>query len=282
MNIVERGSNHGWPYREGNQVLSPDQRSLVPLPEIDKNPTQIGDEITDEVVTPKYPVIQYPHDASRRRRHRSGLLYNGKLIPDCAANTSSATSRPEASGTPTTRRCWPPMRMATPRRLAKFYRREVRRGTTRTTRPMRANRTYDTMFPINEMTYHFRGGKAEHLASRQKVANQGRADARLARGWQWRTLHLQQERRHDSAGRGRRRQQVSARLTIRQSCSRRRPLCGRATDDTPAADARTEGFRGAADYRQPRRCRDRSTGCSPASIRSAKSLGAQTGCSSPT
>ena len=64
VHIIERGSNHGWPYREGNQVLSPDQRSLGPLPEIDKIPMQIGDEITDEVVTPKYPVIQYPHDES--------------------------------------------------------------------------------------------------------------------------------------------------------------------------------------------------------------------------
>ncbi len=62
VNIIERGGNHGWPYREGNQVLSPDQRSHGPLPEVDKIPTQIGDEITDEVVTPKYPVIQYPHD----------------------------------------------------------------------------------------------------------------------------------------------------------------------------------------------------------------------------
>ena len=45
---------------------------------------------------------------------------------------------------------------------------------------MRARRFYDTMFPINEMTYHSRGGKEEHLAARQKVANQGRADTRLA------------------------------------------------------------------------------------------------------
>jgi hypothetical protein len=36
------------------------------------------------------------------------------------------------------------------------------------------------MFPINEWTYHHRGGKEEHLASRQRVANQGRADARLS------------------------------------------------------------------------------------------------------
>ena len=39
---------------------------------------------------------------------------------------------------------------------------------------------YDTMWPINEMTYHQRGGKEEHLASRQTVANQGRGDDRLA------------------------------------------------------------------------------------------------------
>ena len=46
--------------------------------------------------------------------------------------------------------------------------------------PDAGKQVYDTMFPINEMTYHARGGKEEHLASRQKVANQGRADARLA------------------------------------------------------------------------------------------------------
>ena len=46
--------------------------------------------------------------------------------------------------------------------------------------PDAGKQVYDTMFPINELIYHARGGKEEHLASRQKVANQGRADARLA------------------------------------------------------------------------------------------------------
>jgi len=41
-------------------------------------------------------------------------------------------------------------------------------------------KAYDTMFPINELAYHLRGGKEEHLASRQTVANQGRGDDRLA------------------------------------------------------------------------------------------------------
>ena len=41
-------------------------------------------------------------------------------------------------------------------------------------------KVYDTMWPINETVYHERGGKEEHLASRQTVANQGRGDDRLA------------------------------------------------------------------------------------------------------
>ena len=44
-------------------------------------PTQIGEEITDEVVTPKYPVIQYPHDAAGGDAIGSGYVYDGKLIP---------------------------------------------------------------------------------------------------------------------------------------------------------------------------------------------------------
>ena len=46
--------------------------------------------------------------------------------------------------------------------------------------PDAGKQVYDTTFPINEATYHLRGGKEEHLASRQRVANQGRADARFA------------------------------------------------------------------------------------------------------
>ena len=46
--------------------------------------------------------------------------------------------------------------------------------------PDAGTQVFDTTFPINELTYHARGGKEEHLASRQRVANQGRADARFA------------------------------------------------------------------------------------------------------
>ena len=179
VNVIERGSNHGWPYREGNQVLSPDQRSHGPLPEVDKIPTQIGDEITDEVVTPRYPVIQYPHDPSGGDAIGSGYVYEGKLIPELRGKY--------IFGDITTGRFWyadyKEMLAAdadgNAGTLAKYY--DVKFvWDNPADSPDRGKQVYDTMFPINEAIYHSRGGKEEHLASRQKVANQGRADARLA------------------------------------------------------------------------------------------------------
>jgi hypothetical protein len=179
VHIIERGSNHGWPYREGNQVLSPDQRSLLPLPELDKIPMQIGDEITDTIVSPKYPVIQYAHDEGGGDAIGSGYLYNGKLIPELRGKY--------IFGDITTGRFWyadyKEMLAADAdgkaQTIAKYY--PIRFvWDNPTDSPDAGKRTYDTMWPINELVYHERGGKEEHLASRQKVANQGRADARLA------------------------------------------------------------------------------------------------------
>ena len=182
VNIIERGSNHGWPYREGNQVLSPDQRSHAPVPELDKIPTQIGDEITDQVITPKYPVIQYSHDPKDPKAGDaigSGYVYNGKLIP--------ALRGKYIFGDITTGKFWyadyKEMLAADadgkPDTQANFY--EVKfLWDNPTDSPDAGKQVYDSTFPINEGTYHHRGGKEEHLASRQRVANQGRADARFA------------------------------------------------------------------------------------------------------
>ena len=179
VNIIERGSNHGWPYREGNQVLSPDQRSHAPVPELDKIPTQIGDEITDQVITPKYPVIQYGHDPKGGDAIGSGYVYNGKAIP--------ALRGKYIFGDITTGRFWyadyKEMLAADsdgkPETLANFH--EVKfLWDNPNDSPDAGKQTFDTTFAINEWTYHHRGGKEEHLASRQRVANQGRADARLA------------------------------------------------------------------------------------------------------
>ena len=179
VNVIERGSNHGWPYREGNQVLSPDQRSHGPLPEIDKIPTQIGDEITDEVVTPKYPVIQYAHDAKGGDAIGSGYVYNGKLIPELRGKY--------IFGDITTGRFWyadyKEMLAAdgdgAAHTLAKYYDVKFLWDNPQDS-PDAGKQVYDTTFPINVATYRVRGGKEENLASRQRVANQGRADARFA------------------------------------------------------------------------------------------------------
>lgn len=179
VNIIERGSNHGWPYREGNQVLSPDQRSHSPVPDVDRIPTQIGDEITDQVITPKYPVIQYGHDPKGGDAIGSGYVYNGTLIPSLRGKY--------IFGDITTGRFWyadyKEMLEADgdgkPGTLANIY--EVKfLWDNPNDSPDAGRQVYDTTFPINESTYHHRGGKEEHLASRQRVANQGRADARFA------------------------------------------------------------------------------------------------------
>jgi len=179
VNVIERGSNHGWPYREGNQVLSPDQRSHGPLPEVDKIPTQIGDEITDDVVTPKYPVIQYAHDAKGGDAIGSGYVYNGKLIPELRGKY--------IFGDITTGRFWyadyKEMLAAdgdgAANTLAKYYDVKFLWDSPHDS-PDAGKQVYDTTFPINVATYRVRGGQEEHLASRQRVANQGRADARFA------------------------------------------------------------------------------------------------------
>ena len=179
VHIIERGSNHGWPYREGNQVLSPDQRSLGPVPEVDKIPMQIGDEITDEVVSPKYPIIVYAHDESGGDAIGSGYLYNGKLIPELRGKY--------VFGDITTGKFW----YADYKEMlaldadgkadttAKFY--PIRFvWDNPNDAPDAGKQPFDSVWPIIELVYHQRGGQAERLPSRQKVANQGRADARLA------------------------------------------------------------------------------------------------------
>ena len=145
---------------------------------MDKIPTQVGEEITDEVVTPRYPVIQYTHDPTSGDAIGSGFVYEGKLIP--------ALRGKYIFGDITTGRFWytdyKEMLAAdgdgNAGTLAKYY--DVKFvWDDPNDSPDGGKQVYDTMFPINEMTYHSRGGKEEHLASRQKVANQGRADARL-------------------------------------------------------------------------------------------------------
>ena len=80
VNIIQKGANYGYSLREGNEVLQLDNKTTT-LPEVDKVPVQISDSVTDGMMTPTYPVIQYPHLPGGGDAIGSGFLYRGKTIP---------------------------------------------------------------------------------------------------------------------------------------------------------------------------------------------------------
>jgi hypothetical protein len=177
VNIVHKGANYGYSQREGNEALKQDN-TTGPLPSVDKIPMQIGDEVTDKVVTPTYPVIEYGHVPAGGDAIGSGFVYNGKNFPALRGKYIFTDI--------TTGHIWwadyKEMLAAddgNPATMAKFHEVKILWDNPNDS-PDAGKQVYDTMFPINELTYHFRGGKEEHLASRQTIANQGRADDRFA------------------------------------------------------------------------------------------------------
>ena len=177
VNIVRKGGNYGYPQREGHEALKTDN-TTGPLPAVDKIPMQIGEGVTDTVVVPTYPVIEYGHVPTGGDAIGSGFVYYGKNLPALRGKYIFTDI--------TTGHIWwadyKEMLAADdgkPGTMAKFH--EVRiLWDDPNDSPDAGKKVYETMFPINEVTYHFRGGKEEHLASRQTIANQGRADDRLA------------------------------------------------------------------------------------------------------
>ena len=104
IDIIRKGANFGYPQREGNQQLKPDN-TTTSLPEVDKIAIQIGDTVTDEVVVPTYPVVQYGHVPTGGDGIGSGYVYTGKALPALRESTSSRICPPDACGTPISRRC---------------------------------------------------------------------------------------------------------------------------------------------------------------------------------
>jgi Glucose / Sorbosone dehydrogenase len=176
VDVVRKGANYGYSQREGHELLKPDNNT-GPRPQLDKIPLMIGEQPTDEAVIPRYPVIEYPHKPGGGDAIGSGFVYNGKI----------AALRGKYIFTDiTTGHIWyadyKDILAAdddNPDTMAKFHEVKILWDNP-TDSPDAGKQVYDTMWPINELTYHVRGGKEEHLASRQTVANQGRGDDRLA------------------------------------------------------------------------------------------------------
>jgi hypothetical protein len=168
VDIVHKGANYGYSRREGAQQLNADN-SLSGLPENDVIPIQIDGAKTDGTVRPTYPVIAYGHSREAGIiAIANGFVYRGKTIP---ALRGKFVFGDITSG----RLWWADMKEmlaaddGDPKTMAAMH--DVRiawKGS-----------VYPRMAPINEIAYHARGGKAEHLPGAERVPG-GRSDIRLA------------------------------------------------------------------------------------------------------
>jgi len=175
--IVHKGANYGYSLREGNELLKTDNRT-APLPRIDKIPLQIGDAPGEELLVPRYPVIQYGHGPDGGDSIGSGFVYNGRAVPSLRGKYLFTDL--------TTGRIWyadyKDMLAADdgkPETVAAMHEVRVRwhdpHGSTNG-----GSEVYDSMFPIVESAYHARGGKSPHLPGRGELVKGGRADVRFA------------------------------------------------------------------------------------------------------
>lgn len=168
INIVRKGANYGYSLREGNQTLGRDNKTAE-LPADDRIPVQIGETPGTNTVVPIYPVLQYGHVPGGGDAIGSGYLYRGKLIPALRGKyifTDISTGR-----------VW----YADYKELLAADDGKAETQAAKHEIKIRwKDQVYDTMFPIAEIAYHERGGKAAHLPGRALVSGDGRADAHVA------------------------------------------------------------------------------------------------------
>jgi len=166
--LVHKGANYGYSLREGPQQLNADNTLSAPR-ENDVIPVQIDATKTDGTVHPTYPVIAYGHarDAGVIAI-ANGFVYRGNAIP---ALRGKFIFGDITSG----RIWWADMKEmlavddGDPKTMAEKHDVQISWN----------DKTYRAMAPINEIAYHARGGKAEHLPGADRVPG-GRSDLRLA------------------------------------------------------------------------------------------------------
>jgi hypothetical protein len=166
--IIRKGANYGYSQREGNQLLQPDN-VVAPLPAVDKIAVQLGDEVTDEVVVPAYPVIQYGHVPTGGDGIGSGYVYTGKALPALRGKyifSDLSTGRVWYSD-------WKEMLAVDdgdPKTMAQMH--EVKLYWN--------DQVHDTFTSIAQSAYQSRGGKDPDLPGRGTISGSRRADARFA------------------------------------------------------------------------------------------------------
>jgi hypothetical protein len=136
---------------------------------VDKIAGQIGDTVTDDVVVPTYPVVQYGHVPTGGDGIGSGYVYAGKALPALRGKYIFSDL--------STGRVWyadfKEMLAADdgdPKTLTQMHEVKIRWN----------DQVHDTFTPIVEATYQARGGKDPDLPGRGAVSGSRRADARFA------------------------------------------------------------------------------------------------------
>ncbi|HUP39770.1 MAG TPA: PQQ-dependent sugar dehydrogenase [Vicinamibacterales bacterium] len=168
VSIIRKGANYGYSQREGNQLLQPDN-VIAPLPAVDNIAVQIGDDLTDEVVVPTYPVVQYGHVPTGGDGIGSGYVYTGKALPALRGKylfSDLSTGRVWYAE-------WKDMLAAddgNPATLAEMHEVKLRWN----------NAVHGTFTTIAQAAYQSRGGKDPDLPGRGTVSGSRRADARFA------------------------------------------------------------------------------------------------------
>ena len=158
--VVHKGANYGYSLREGPQMMAVDGMSAVPANDV--IPIQISDTVTRGTVTPRYPVVQYPHTAAiGGDAIAGGFIYRGSKIP--------ALKNKLVFGDITTGRIWSADLAdvlaaddTNPSTVAEIH--EIDAG----------------LRGIVERTYRERGGKGEALPGTAVVSGRGRVDLRFA------------------------------------------------------------------------------------------------------
>lgn len=169
VDVIHKGANYGYPLREGNELLKPDN-TTGPLPQGDQIPVQITDVITAGSLVPTYPVVQYPHTKEGGDAISGGFVYRGKLLPTLQGKY--------VFGDITTGRIWyvdyNAMLAADgkPGTLAEMHEVNIIWDADK--------KLYSSMSPIVESAYHARGGKDADLPGTSTVSGASRVDMRLA------------------------------------------------------------------------------------------------------
>jgi hypothetical protein len=170
IDIIHKGANYGYSWREGNEQLDADNHTSK-LPDLDKIPIRVNGTTTVGTVTPTYPVVQYGHVKSGGDAITSGYVYRGKI---------AVLRGKYIFGDITTGRIWyvsySDMLAAddgNPSTMAEMHEVQIVWD-----KPGGGKEQYSTMAPITEAAYHARGGTAPGLPGRAVISG-GRSDIRF-------------------------------------------------------------------------------------------------------